>query len=380
MVDCGSNPEHRHPDLLRGRGGLRLRRQLRGQDPQARPQRGHGEVHRLRDLLREVPGQGVVRVRRGHRQAAGDLCPLPAGGAERAGHRPRALPLLHQEGACRICEKLCPSGAIDYEQEDEILTEKFGAIVMATGFDLWDHSAMGEYGYGKYPGRHLRPAVRAADERLRPDRAARSCGRPTARAPKTVVFLSCVGSRDDEHGYPYCSKVCCMYNAKQALLLKDKLPRRQGLRFLYGHPRERQGLRGVRAAERSRSTARPTSAAASPGSTRGRRQLVVRGADTLLGKPVEIAGGYGGAGDRDGAAARTPRRWPASWGSRPISINWFTEAHPEAPAGRGPDRRHLSWRARASIRRTSRTRWRRRRAPRRRSWASSPRRTSCPSR
>ncbi|HOK54076.1 MAG TPA: CoB--CoM heterodisulfide reductase iron-sulfur subunit A family protein, partial [Armatimonadota bacterium] len=55
------------------------------------------------------------------------------------------------KGKCGVCEKMCPAGAIRYDQEDEIVTEDVGAIVVATGFDLWDYSKLGEYGYGKYP-------------------------------------------------------------------------------------------------------------------------------------------------------------------------------------------------------------------------------------
>jgi heterodisulfide reductase subunit A len=55
------------------------------------------------------------------------------------------------QGKCRICEKVCPSLAIDYTQEDEIITDTFGAIVVATGFNVWDPSPYGNLGYGIYP-------------------------------------------------------------------------------------------------------------------------------------------------------------------------------------------------------------------------------------
>ncbi len=56
-----------------------------------------------------------------------------------------------KQGRCRICEKFCAPGAIQFEEQDEILTDKFGAIVIATGFDLWDQAKLGEYGGGKFP-------------------------------------------------------------------------------------------------------------------------------------------------------------------------------------------------------------------------------------
>ena len=56
------------------------------------------------------------------------------------------------KGKCGVCAKICPTGAINYDDKDEIITERFGAIVMATGFDLFEwEKAYGEYGYGKYP-------------------------------------------------------------------------------------------------------------------------------------------------------------------------------------------------------------------------------------
>ncbi len=94
--------------------------------------------------------------------------------------------------------------------------------MLATGFELWNHSAMGEYGYGKYPDvisaiqfeRIMNASGPTEGHIVRPS---------DGKTPKSIAFLSCVGSRDDEHGHAYCSKVCCMYNAKQALLVKDKL-------------------------------------------------------------------------------------------------------------------------------------------------------------
>jgi len=124
---------------------------------------------------------------------------------------------------CRICEKLCPTGSIDWGQQDEIVTQEFGAIVVATGFKTFDYSVYGEYGGGRYPdvisSLHLERLMSAAGptggEVLRPSDGAH---------PKTVVFIQCVGSRDDKVDRPYCSKVCCMYTAKHAIMLKEHDP------------------------------------------------------------------------------------------------------------------------------------------------------------
>ncbi len=124
---------------------------------------------------------------------------------------------------CRICERLCPTQAIDWEQQDQIITEKFGAIVVATGYQTFDPTIYQEYGGGRYPdvitGLQLERMMNASGptggEVVRPSDGAH---------PKTVVFISCVGSRDEHKGRSYCSKVCCMYMAKHAIMLKEHDP------------------------------------------------------------------------------------------------------------------------------------------------------------
>jgi heterodisulfide reductase subunit A len=125
-----------------------------------------------------------------------------------------------KEGKCKVCQKVCPAGAINYEEEDEIISEKVGAIIVATGFDTFDPGVLYEYGYGRY-----KDVITSLQfERLI------NAGGPTkgeikrpsdGKHPKVVAFIQCVGSRDDTVNRPYCSKVCCMYTAKQAILLKE---------------------------------------------------------------------------------------------------------------------------------------------------------------
>lgn len=126
-------------------------------------------------------------------------------------------------GKCGVCQKICPTGAINYEMKDEIVKEEVGAIIVATGFDLFDHSAYGEYGGGRYPD------VISGIQYERILSAAGPYGghikRPSDETePKNIVFIACVGSRDESVGRPYCSGVCCMYIAKQAILTRDHLP------------------------------------------------------------------------------------------------------------------------------------------------------------
>jgi len=124
---------------------------------------------------------------------------------------------------CGACAKLCPTGAIDWEQQDTVVEQEVGAIVMATGYDLLPMDRLPEYGGG---------GLRDVMDGLAFERLLSASG-PTAGkvlrpsdgvVPKQVVFVQCCGSRDPERGVPYCSKVCCMYVAKQAMLYKHHVP------------------------------------------------------------------------------------------------------------------------------------------------------------
>jgi heterodisulfide reductase subunit A len=187
---------------------------------------------------------------------------------------------------CRICEGVCPTEAIDRTQQDEIVTEKFGAIVVATGFKTFDYSVYGEYGGGRYPDvisslqleRLMSAAGPTEGEVLRPSDGAH---------PKSVVFIQCVGSRDDKVGRPYCSKVCCMYTAKHAIMLKEHDPDVQCYVFYID---VRAG--GKDFEEFARRAQDETGAVY----LRGRvsqiypegKKLKVLGEDSLMGRPVEI--------------------------------------------------------------------------------------------
>ncbi len=127
-------------------------------------------------------------------------------------------------GKCGICEKFCQAGAIDYTQQDEVITQNYGAIVVATGFDTIKLDKYGEYAYDQskdvITSLELERIMNAAGptkghlERL-----------SDGKAPKEIVFIQCVGSRcSDDRGKPYCSKICCMYTAKHAMLIRDKYP------------------------------------------------------------------------------------------------------------------------------------------------------------
>ncbi len=127
-------------------------------------------------------------------------------------------------GKCGLCEKVCTAGAIDYKQQDEIIEEEYGAIVMATGFKPIDASKFDEYSYSTCPD------VVTSLELERLMNAAGPTGgvllKPSDHThPHSITFIQCVGSRDvSGRGKCYCSKICCMYTAKHAMLIRDKYP------------------------------------------------------------------------------------------------------------------------------------------------------------
>ncbi|PTN33092.1 CoB--CoM heterodisulfide reductase iron-sulfur subunit A family protein [Desulfonatronum sp. SC1] len=127
------------------------------------------------------------------------------------------------KGKCGICAKVCPTQAIVFDQQEEIVSESVGAIVAATGYDLFDISKYGEYGGGRLPdvitGMQYERLLSASGP------TGGHVKRPSdGKEPRTIVFVQCVGSRDKSVDRPYCSGFCCMYTAKQAILTKDHIP------------------------------------------------------------------------------------------------------------------------------------------------------------
>ncbi len=143
----------------------------------------------------------------------------------------RTVCTYYQTGKCQMCVKVCGREAIFFEQQDEMITEEVGSIVVATGYKLYsidkkpeesEIKGYGEYGYGKY---------KDVIDGLQFERIASASG-PTSgeilrpsdnKVPKKIVFIQCVGSRDESKGFSYCSKICCMYTAKHAMLYKHKV-------------------------------------------------------------------------------------------------------------------------------------------------------------
>jgi len=122
---------------------------------------------------------------------------------------------------CGACANVCPRQCIDLDDPGASKELKVGAIVMATGFELFDLSGLVQYGYGKYPNvvtslemeRILDVNGPTGSQLIVPK---------TGRLVKTVTFVLCAGSRDTEVGRSHCSRVCCLYSMKQAQLLRDR--------------------------------------------------------------------------------------------------------------------------------------------------------------
>jgi len=145
-------------------------------------------------------------------------------------------------GKSPACVDACPADAIDFSQKEREMEIEVGTIIVATGYELLDVSQLPEYGY-KYE------EVLTGLEFERLSVASGPTGGKiviNGKEPKEVVFISCVGSRERERekeselepriGTPYCSRVCCMYIAKQAHLVREKIPDAR-VRVLYNDVR-----------------------------------------------------------------------------------------------------------------------------------------------
>jgi len=184
---------------------------------------------------------------------------------------------------CGECAKACQPKAINYGMKEEIVELHVGSIILATGFDPFDPKKKPEFGYGVYPN---------VLQGLEVERLCSASG-PTkgeiiiqGKKPKEVVFIHCVGSRDKSVDNEYCSRVCCMYTAKQAHLLRDKIPDAR-ITVLYMDVRAfgkgfEEFYERVQKEEIIYRRGNPSEVFRKNG------KLVVRGEDTLLGEPFEM--------------------------------------------------------------------------------------------
>ncbi len=140
---------------------------------------------------------------------------------------PQAVPLVYAINkdyciGCGVCEGVCKAGAVEYDLKDQEVTLNVGAIILAPGFDEFDPTPIKRFGYGKFKNvvtsiqfeRILSASGPYAGKILRSS---------DGDVPEKVAFLQCVGSRDLNEGQPYCSSVCCMYTAKEAVIAKEHM-------------------------------------------------------------------------------------------------------------------------------------------------------------
>lgn len=123
---------------------------------------------------------------------------------------------------CGRCERVCPTGAVDYFQEPRTFTVTAKTAVVTTGFEMTTLADKPQYGRGKIP--NLIDALQM-ERLLAPHGPYNRVLRPSdGKAPDSIAYIQCAGSRDKSMGQSYCSRVCCMYAIKQAMLLSGALP------------------------------------------------------------------------------------------------------------------------------------------------------------
>jgi heterodisulfide reductase subunit A len=128
--------------------------------------------------------------------------------------------LYFTKGVCRLCEKVCGTKAINFEQKEEKIGINVGSVIFAVGYEWFNPKIKGEYGYNRYQN-----VITSIEfERIM------CAGGPTGgkitrlsdnKPPKKVAFIQCVGSRDEKVGHTYCSSVCCMYAIKECIIAKE---------------------------------------------------------------------------------------------------------------------------------------------------------------
>jgi heterodisulfide reductase subunit A2 len=126
----------------------------------------------------------------------------------------------YQKGTCKACEKFCPTGAIDFAQEDQILQVEVGNIILATGWQLFDARRMPNYGYGRLANVFTSMEFERLSNAAGPT-AGNIVLRDGIKTPKSVGIIHCVGSRDKNYNN-YCSAICCMQSLKFAHLVHEK--------------------------------------------------------------------------------------------------------------------------------------------------------------
>ncbi len=134
-----------------------------------------------------------------------------------------------ERGKCKACQILCPTGAIDFEQEDELIEFPVGNVILATGYDLFNSKRIPQYGYGR-----LANVFTSLEFERMVNASGPTSGKIVLRdgetVPQSIAIVHCVGSRDNNY-HEYCSKVCCMYSLKFAHLVHERVPEAEVYNF-----------------------------------------------------------------------------------------------------------------------------------------------------
>ncbi|MDR2873280.1 MAG: CoB--CoM heterodisulfide reductase iron-sulfur subunit A family protein [Methanobrevibacter sp.] len=187
---------------------------------------------------------------------------------------------------CKLCDQICERGAVKHDQESEFIDIDVGTIIVATGYDPYDPTEKLEYGYGQFTNVITAMEIERMINASGPTEG--HVVKPSDhKSPKRVAFIHCVGSRDEQIGKPYCSRVCCMYSMKNAQLIIDHEADTdvtlyymdirafgKGFEEFYKNSQEKYGIKFSRG--------RPAEVIENPDLT-----LTVRSEDTLLGKVTE---------------------------------------------------------------------------------------------
>jgi heterodisulfide reductase subunit A len=193
-----------------------------------------------------------------------------------------------------------------------------GSIIVATGYDVFDPRRKPELGHGQYPNviTSLEMERWLVEGDLTVD----------GRTPQRVAFIQCVGSRDVQVGNPYCSRVCCMYTAKHARLVRERLPEADVTVFFMDVRTFGKGAEEFFDEARAKGV-RYRRGSVSEITRRGDR-VVLMGEDTLLGRPIEfetdlVVLAVGMEARSDTAELSTLLKLPRS------SDGFFLELHPK---------------------------------------------------
>jgi len=166
-----------------------------------------------------------------------------------------------QKGKCGACKKLCPTGAIDYDQKPQTDSINVGSVVLAPGFTPFDPSKFDNYQYARLPNVITSMEFERILSASGPTTGHITRQSKDKREPKKIAWFQCVGSRDmNKCDNSYCSSVCCMYSIKEAVIAKehqgDDLDcaifymdmRTHGKEFerFYDNAKEKHGVRFIR--------------------------------------------------------------------------------------------------------------------------------------